>query len=86
MARGRNAEGCRQMLAQRGPKTDPRDGQLLKHIRYEYYETGGGHITTSQLVDRAYFWWRFQYRRPTQNWQRESARRALRKVALLLAR
>jgi hypothetical protein len=59
---------------------------LQQQILYEFRGSNGRDFTTSDIVDRAYFWQRWEKKIGTQKWHRANVTRALKKVAIPIGR
>src|SRR5689334_7930671 len=81
MPRGKTAAQMANVRSRRGPFSDPRDGRLLRGIRYSAESMDIPILTTSQLLE-----WTYAGQRTNKSWHREMTRRAAQKVAIPLGR
>ena len=85
MPRGKTAAQMVNIRSRRAPFSDPRDGRLLRGIRYAASGKDVEVLTTSQLLEWTYAGHRIQGGK-NKSWHREMIRRAARKVAIPLGR
>ena len=85
MPRGKTAAQMVNIRSRRGPFSDPRDGRLLRGIRYCAIGKDVEVLTTSQLLEWTYAGHRILGGK-NKSWHREMIRRACRKVATPIGR
>jgi hypothetical protein len=82
--RGRDAVHMAKARAKRAPFTDPRDGRLMRQIRFAFIFSRGNPLTTTDLLKSCYvvehLWGNVR------SWHRTNVARAARRVATPIAR
>ena len=82
--RGRDAAGMAWARAKRAPFTDPRDGRLLRQIRFAFTLSDGRPLSTTDLLKSCYVIERL--RGELRSWHRTNVARAARRVATAVGR